>query len=160
MKILYFEPHEILYSITYLKTHHDIRKSYKSLMPFTNRDNLIMNVEPDRLGAKKLAEAAIEANLLLYPLSRSYTRDMLVKHRIFLDSQLAPFVDISSLNLRPDDNDLIRYMIFHASSLDADWYVCGDIASEERLKRFPKRYLPTRFGEGVSEELISMIHKL
>ncbi|WP_254059191.1 hypothetical protein [Vibrio parahaemolyticus] len=113
-------------------------------------------VEPDRAGARKLANAAITAGLLLYPTDDSYTRDLLIKHNVLDESELAPYVDLAS-RVRLDDRDPLRIMFAHANALDADWYVCGDIATDERLHSFPHRSLVTQFGEGVSEELLSMV---
>ncbi|MGC9459744.1 hypothetical protein [Vibrio genomosp. F10] len=63
--------------------------------------------------------------------------------------------------LRPDDNDPYRRMFAHAQALEVDeWYVCGEMALDERLKSFPGRNLVSTFGEGVSDDLISQIRAL
>lgn len=130
--------------------------SFKSQKPFCSTDTLLLNVEPDRFGAKKLAAAAFEAGLLLYPTGNNYTRDLLVKHNVFPEPQLAPYVDVTS-KVRLDDHDPVRCMFAHANALEAEWFVCGDIASDERFKLFPNRYLVSKFDEGVSDDLISQI---
>ncbi|ELB2095173.1 hypothetical protein QNZ71_004301 [Vibrio parahaemolyticus] len=156
MRILYIDLHALLYSINYLNKHEDVFNSFKSQKQFCSTDTLLGNVEPDRAGAQKLAQAAHEANLLLYPTGTSYTRELLIKHRVFFDWQLAPFVDLSR-KMRLDDSDPVRRMFAHASALDAQWYVCGEIASDERFKSFPNRYLVSKFDEGISDALISQI---
>lgn len=130
--------------------------SFKSQKPFCSTDTFLLNVEPDRFGAKKLAAAAFEAGLLLYPTGNNYTRDLLVKHNVFPEPQLAPYVDVTS-KVRLDDHDPVRSMFAHANALEAEWFVCGDIASDERFKSFPNRYLVSKFDEGVSDDLISQI---
>ncbi|MEZ9466840.1 hypothetical protein [Vibrio breoganii] len=156
MKILYFDPHALLYSSAYLSKNDDIRGSYEAQLSYVDRDTFMTNVEPDRKGIRKLANAAIDAHLLLYPTGDRYTRELLIKHKLLKESELAPYVDLA-LRVRLDDRDPLRLMLVHAGALNAEWYVCGDIATDERLKSFPNRYFLTQFGEGVSEELISMI---
>ncbi|WP_274018698.1 hypothetical protein [Vibrio parahaemolyticus] len=156
MRVLYLDLHALLYSIDYLKKHEDVFDSFKSQKPFCSTDTLLLNVEPDRFGAKKLAAAAFEAGLLLYPTGNNYTRDLLVKHNVFPEPQLAPYVDVTS-KVRLDDHDPVRCMFAHANALEAEWFVCGDIASDERFKSFPNRYLLSKFDEGVSDDLISQI---
>ncbi|MDN3716801.1 hypothetical protein [Vibrio breoganii] len=112
------------------------------------------NVEPDRKGIRKLADAAVSAHLLLYPTGDRYTRELLIKHNLLDESELAPNVDLA---LRLDDRDPLRLALVHAEALDAGWYFCGDIATDERLQSFPNRYLLTQIGEGVSQDLISKI---
>ncbi|WP_229618246.1 hypothetical protein [Vibrio parahaemolyticus] len=156
MRVLYLGLHALLSSIDYLKKHEDVFDSFKSQKPFCSTDTLLLNVEPDRFGAKKLAAAAFEAGLLLYPTGNNYTRDLLVKHNVFPEPQLAPYVDVTS-KVRLDDHDPVRCMFAHANALEAEWFVCGDIASDERFKSFPNRYLLSKFDEGVSDDLISQI---
>ncbi|HDY7661572.1 hypothetical protein NB568_17170 [Vibrio alginolyticus] len=156
MRILYLDLHALLYSIDYLNKHEDVFDSFKSQKPFCSTDTLLGNVEPDRAGAQKLAQAARKANLLLYPTGTSYTRESLVKHNVFPEPLLAPYVDVTS-NVRLDDHDPVRCMFAHANVLKAEWFVCGDIASDERFKSFPNRYLVSKFDEGVSDGLISQI---
>ncbi|POB86339.1 hypothetical protein CRN40_12040 [Vibrio vulnificus] len=71
LRILYLDLHALLYSIDYLNKHEDVFDSFKSQKPFCSTDTFLLNVEPDRLGAQKLAAAAFEAGLLLYCIFRS-----------------------------------------------------------------------------------------
>ncbi|MEF1306597.1 hypothetical protein QTO17_32535, partial [Vibrio owensii] len=57
-------------------------------------------------------------------------------------------------------NNPVRRMIAHAHSLNAQWYVCGDVGSEELLQHYPDRYLRSESGKGVTSELISKIRAL
>ncbi|HIF9218242.1 TPA: hypothetical protein ACX6QF_003797 [Photobacterium damselae] len=156
MKILYFDPFSILYSANYLNCHDAVRAQFENQKPFRSTDILLSSVEPDKESAKKLAQAAREANLLLYPIDTCFTRELLIKHNVFSDAQLAPFVDLT-WRMRPDDGDPIRRMFKHASVLDAQWFVCGEAACDERLKSFPNRYFESEWGEAVSDELVSKI---
>ncbi|MGF1720344.1 hypothetical protein L4D20_09940 [Vibrio kyushuensis] len=156
MRILYIDLHGLLYSFQYLQKA-ELLSSFQSQMPFHTRNALLNSVAHDSEGAKRLAEAASEASLLLYPICGGYTRDLLVKHNIFAESQLAPYIDLT-LRMRPDDNDAVRQLIVHACALNADhWYVCGDITCDERFESFPGRTLTSRFEDGFSDELISKI---
>ncbi|OED78100.1 hypothetical protein [Vibrio splendidus] len=158
MKILFFDPHSLIYSNAYLSRHDKVREAFKSQKPFSTSDLFLKHVEPDRAGAQKLARAATEAGILLYPTGDHYTRELLIKHNVFTDNQLAPYKNVM---LRPDDNDPYRRMFAHAQALEVDeWYVCGEMALDERLKSFPGRNLVSTFGEGVSDDLISQIRAL
>lgn len=59
-----------------------------------------------------------------------------------------------------DDNNPVRRMIAHAYALNAKWYVCGEIGSEELLQLYPDRHLRSEFGKGVTSELIAKIRDL
>ncbi|MCR9834225.1 hypothetical protein [Vibrio parahaemolyticus] len=153
MKILYVDIRSILYSNRYLNSIEGLLEQYK-LHVIKGADHLLEYVEPDREGAKKIARAANEAGLLIYPTGTRYTRELLIKHNVFCDEQLAPVVQIL---MRPRDTDALRLLIAHANFLNAEWYVCGDLCSDERAQYIPERYLVSSFEEGVSDELISKI---
>ncbi|MFS1869904.1 hypothetical protein [Vibrio lentus] len=156
MKILYFDPHSILYSSNYFNSHDDVRERFENQKPFRSTDTLLSSVEPDRNSAQKLALAASEANLQLYPTDTCFTRELLLKHKVFSDLQLAPFVDLK-WKVRLDDSDPIRRICAHASALDAEWFVCGDVSCDDRSKLYPNRFLVGKGSKAVSDELVLKI---
>ncbi|MEZ8611241.1 hypothetical protein AB4559_10745 [Vibrio sp. 10N.222.51.C8] len=159
MNILYFDPRSLLYSSNYLNQNDDVRRIYE-LQPFlSNTDLLMKNVTPDRKGAQRLADAANSVGFLLYPTGERFTRELLIKHTVFTENQLAAFVDLT-YKVRLDDRDPVRLMLAHANALNATWFICGDVATDDRLKAFTGKALLSAINEGVSDSLISQINKL
>ncbi|WP_347369075.1 hypothetical protein [Vibrio vulnificus] len=78
---------------------------------------------------------------------------------MFTGDELAPETELS-FKTHMDDNNLVRQMLAHAHSLKAQWYVCGNVGSEELLQHYPDRYLRSEFGKGVTSELIFKIRGL
>jgi hypothetical protein len=109
--------------------------------------------------AQKLANAAKEANLMLYPTQSRYTRDWLVENKIFESNILAPDV-ATSRSSRLDDSNAVRHLRAHAHALEAEWWVCGDFDGDELLADYRDRYLSSKFGAGVTDELIAKIKML
>lgn len=52
-----------------------------------------------------------------------------------------------------NDYDPVRRMI-------AQWYVCGEIGSDERFQPYSGGYLRSEFGKSATSELISPIRSL
>lgn len=110
--------------------------------------------------AHKLAKAAGEANLMLHPTLSKYTRGWLVENKIFDSNILAPDVK-TNREMRFDDHHPIRHLRAHAYALSvAHWWVCGDFAGDELLADYRDRYLSSKFGAGVTDELIAKIKML
>ncbi|MDT3847786.1 MAG: hypothetical protein RPT12_12650 [Vibrio anguillarum] len=107
--------------------------------------------------AKK--NAASESGLLLYPLGTFYDRSYLIEHGVFSADELAPDTELP-FRMQMDDNDPVRRMIAHAHGLNAQWYACGEIGSEELLQPYPERHLRSEFGKGVTSELLAQILRL
>lgn len=97
--------------------------------------------------------AASEAGLLLYPLGTFYNRSYLIEHGVFSTDELAPDTELP-FRMQMDDNDPVR-RIAHAHGLNAQWYACGEIGSEELLQPYPERHLRSEFGKGVTSELLA-----
>ncbi len=116
-------------------------------------------VKPDPKGVNRLRSAALEAGLLLYPLGPYYTRELLIEYGVFSQDALAPEAELP-FKMGMDDSDPVRRLIAHAHRLNAEWYVCGDTGSKELFQPYPERYLSSRFGEGVTRELVAKILKL
>ncbi|GMQ48681.1 hypothetical protein [Vibrio sp. 10N] len=110
--------------------------------------------------AHKLAKAAEEANLMLYPTLSKYTRGWLVENKIFDNNILAPDI-ATSRSSRLDDSHPIRHLRAHAHALNVtNWWVCGDFSGDELLADYCERYLSSRYGAGVTDELIEKIKML
>ncbi|MEF1250868.1 hypothetical protein QTO09_27125 [Vibrio owensii] len=125
----------------------------------TRTKTLLEMVEPDFQAIGNLRDAASEAGLLLYPLGSCYDREYFIEHGVFSCNELAPETELP-FRIKMDDNNPVRRMIAHAHSLNAQWYVCGDVGSEELLQHYPDRYLRSESGKGVTSELISKIRAL
>ena len=159
LTILYFDPHSLFYSQRYLDNNPDVGAAFDLLGPISSTDTRLKNVCPDRAGLNRFSQAALDAGVLLYPTGNQYSRELLLKHQIIEDSLLAPFVDVRA-RLRPDDNDPVRLMLAHASALSAQWYVCGDIASDTRLEAYPGRTLLSDYSGGINDDLLSQIRAM
>ncbi len=158
MKILYFDMLSLFYSNEYFHCNASVRAKYKEWFN-TRTKTLLEMVEPDSQAIGNLRDAASEAGLLLYPLGSCYDREYLVEHGVFSCNELAPETELP-LRMKMDDNNPVRRMIAHAYALNAKWYVCGEIGSEELLQPYPDRHLRSEFGKGVTSELIAKIRGL
>ena len=158
MKVLYFDVLSLFYSNEYFHRNASVRAKYKEWFN-TRVKTLLEMVEPDCQAIEKLRNAASEAGLLLYPLGTFYNRAYLIKHGVFSSDELAPDTELP-FRMQMDDNDPVRRMIAHAHGLNAQWYVCGEIGSEELLQPNSERYLRSEFGKGVTSELIYKIRDL
>ncbi|WP_210437679.1 hypothetical protein [Vibrio crassostreae] len=156
MKILYVDMQSILYSDSYLEKNDDIREVFESKKYHQSKNSFLENVQPDREGAQRLARVAQNLGLFVYPLGTLYSRDLLIKHEIFSEEQLAPFIDLRLWGAM-DDGDPFRIMNTHSRALKAQWFVCGDVFPDDLAKHFPERFLRTRLGSGVTDELIRQI---
>ncbi|MCL9774597.1 hypothetical protein [Vibrio methylphosphonaticus] len=110
--------------------------------------------------AHKLAKAAEEANLMLYPTLSKYTRGWLVENKVFDSNILAPD-STTSRSSRLDDSHPVRHLRAHAHALSVShWWVCGDFSGDELLADYRDRYLSSRYGAGVTDELTDKIRLL
>lgn len=158
MKILYFDMLSLFYSNEYFHRNASIHAKYKEWFN-TRTKTLLEMVEPDFQAIGNLRDAASEAGLLLYPLGRCYDREYLIEHGVFSSDELAPETELP-FRMKMDDNNPVRRMIAHAYALNAKWYVCGEIGSEELLQPYPDRHLRSEFGKGITSELIAKIRGL
>ncbi len=158
MKVLYFDVLSLFYSNEYFYRNASVHARYKEWFN-TRTKTLLEMVEPDYQAIEKLRNAASEVGLLLYPLGTFYNRSYLIEHGVFSNNELAPETKLS-FRAHMDDNNSVRQMLAHAHSLKAQWYVCGDVGSEELLQHYPDCYLRSEFGKGVTSELISKIRGL
>ena len=155
MKILYFDMLSLFYSNEYFHSNASAHAKYKEWFN-TRTKTLLEMVKPDSQAIDKLINAASEAGLLLYPLGTFYNRAYLIEQGVFSSDELAPETELP-FRMQMDDNNPVRRMIAHAYALNAQWYVCGEIGSEELLQPYPERYLSSEFGKGVTSQLISKI---
>lgn len=158
MKVLYFDVLSLFYSNEYFHRNASVRAKYKEWFN-TRTKTLLEMVEPDYQAIEKLRNSASEAGLLLYPLGAFYNRSYLIEHGVFSTDELAPDTELP-FRMQMDDNDPVRRMIAHAHGLNAQWYVCGEIGSEELLQPYSEHYLRSEFGKGVTSELIYKIRGL
>ncbi|WP_440878439.1 hypothetical protein [Vibrio natriegens] len=158
MKVLYFDMLSLFYSNEYFHRNVSVHAKYKEWFN-TRTKTLLEMVEPDCQAIEKLRNAASEAGLLLYPLGTFYNRAYLIEHGVFSTDELAPDTELP-FRMQTDDNDPVRRMIAHAHGLNAQWYVCGEIGSEELLQPYSERYLRSEFGKGVTSKLIYKIRGL
>nr|WP_206760885.1 hypothetical protein [Vibrio vulnificus] len=158
VKILYFDMLSLFYSNEYFHHNASVHANYKDWFN-TRTKTLLEMVEPDFQAIDKLRSATSEAGLLLYPLGTFYNRSYLIEHGVFTGDELAPETELP-FRTHMDDNNSVRKMLAHAHSLNAQWYVCGDVGSEELLQHYPDRYLRSESGKGVTNELISKIRAL
>ena len=158
VKVLYFDVLSLFYSNEYFHSNASVHAKYKEWFN-TRTKTLLEMVEPDFQAIDKLRSATSEAGLLLYPLGTFYNRSYLIEHGVFSSDELAPET-VLPFRTHMDDNNSVRQMLAHAYSLKAQWYVCGDVGSEELLQHYPDRYLRSEFGKGVTSELISKIRGL
>ncbi|WP_347361748.1 hypothetical protein [Vibrio vulnificus] len=158
MKILYFDTLSLLYSNQYINRKESLYAAFDEWLK-TRSTTLLKMVRPDSNAVDGLRSATSEAGLLLYPLGTRHTRTCFIENGVFTDDELAPDTELP-FRTHMDDNNSIRQMLAHAHSLKAQWYVCGDVGSEELLQHYPGRYLRSEFGKGVTSELISKIRCL
>ncbi|MBC7001716.1 hypothetical protein BIZ37_04020 [Photobacterium sp. BZF1] len=158
MKILYFDARSLFYSHCYINSSQTIKESFEAWCTTTLKTPL-SSVPPDPESISRISDAAQKAGLLLYPLGTRYTRRELISERVFHRDALAPDIKLA-FRVRMDDSDPIRRMLAHANALGAEWYVCGDTGSKELLTQYPERYLESKFGEGVTNELVRKILSL
>lgn len=158
VKVLYFDVLSLFYSNEYFHRNASVHAKYKEWFN-TRTKTLLEMVEPDCQAIEKLRNAASEAGLLLYPLGTFYNRAYLIEHGVFSINELAPDTELP-FRMQMDDNDPVRRMIAHAHGLNAQWYVCGEIGSEEILQPYSERYLRSEIGKGVTSELIYKIRRL
>ncbi|HBC3855491.1 TPA: hypothetical protein KD866_000850 [Vibrio parahaemolyticus] len=158
MKILYFDMLSLFYSDEYFHHNASVHDKYKDWFS-TRTKTLLEMVEPDFQAIDKLRRAASEADLLLYPLGTRHTRKCFIENGVFTGDELAPEAELP-FRTHMDDNNSVRRMLAHAHSLKAQWYVCGDVGSEELLQPYPDRHLRSEFGKGVTSELIAKIRGL
>ncbi len=158
MKILYFDMLSLFYSNEYFHRNANVHAKYKEWFN-TRTKTLLELVEPDFNAIDKLRNAASEAGLLLYPLGACYDRAYFIEHGVFSTDELAPETELP-FRMQMDDNNPVRRMIAHAYRLNAQWYVCGEIGSEELLQPYPERHLRSEVGKGVTSQLISKIRDL
>ncbi|WP_182031981.1 hypothetical protein [Vibrio sp. B1FLJ16] len=158
MKILYFDLLSLFYSNEYFYRNTSVHAKYREWFN-TRTKTLLEMVEPDFHAIDKLRRAALEADLQLYPLGTRYSRACLIENSVFTGDELAP-EKVVPFRSHMDDNNSVRQMLAHAHSLKAQWYVCGDVGSEELLQHYPDRYLRSEFGKGVTSELIAKIRGL
>ncbi len=159
MRVLYLDMDNLLYSREYLDKNKELVTLFREHGFFRNKDALLGAINPDRESARKLASAAYEAGLLLFPIGNRYSRDVLIKHDIFTDKELAPAAE-TRIPFRFDDSDFLRSLLAHAEALGAEWYVYGDICDDERASYFPKRFLKGDFGRAVTNEWLEKITQL
>ncbi|WP_367859174.1 hypothetical protein [Vibrio parahaemolyticus] len=155
VKILYFDTRSLLYSHQYIHSDESVHAAFEEWIK-TPSTMLLKMVKPDPKGIHRLRSAALEAGLLLYPLGTYYTRELLIENGVFDEDELAPEAELP-FRMRMDDSDPVRQLIAHAHRLKAEWYVCGDTGSKELFQPYPERYLSSRFGEGVTRELVAKI---
>lgn len=158
MKVLYFDTLSLLYSNECFQRNASVHTKYKEWFDARTR-TLFEIVEPDYQAIEKLRNASSEAGLLLYPLGAFYNRAYLIEHGVFSTDELAPDTELP-FRMHMNDYDPVRRMIAHEYGLKAQWYVCGEIVSDERLQPYSGRYLRAEFGKGVTSELISQIRSL
>ncbi|WP_412497718.1 hypothetical protein [Vibrio furnissii] len=158
MKILYFDMLSLFYSNEYFHRNASVHTKYKEWFN-TRTKTLLEMVVPDFQAIGNLRDAASDAGLLLYPLGSCYDREYLIEHGVFSCDELAPETELP-FRMQMDDNDPVRRMIAHAYALNAQWYFCGEIGSEELWKPYHERYLHSELGKGVTEELIIQIRSL
>ncbi len=158
VKVLYFDTLSLLYSNEYFQRNASVHTKYKEWF-HTRTKTLLEMVEPDFQAIAKLKNAASESGLLLYPLGIFYDRSYLIEHGVFSADELAPDTELP-FRMQMDDNDPVRRMIAHAHGLNAQWYACGEIGSEELLQPYPERHLRSEFGKGVTSELLAQILRL
>lgn len=148
----------LFYSNEYFHSNASARAKYKEWFN-TRTKTLLEMVVPDSQAIDKLRDAASEAGLLLYPLGTFYNRAYLIEQGMFSSDELAPETELP-FRMQMDDNNPVRRMIAHAYALNAQWYVCGEVGSEELLQPYPDRHLRSEFGKGVTSELIAKISDL
>ncbi|MDE1244820.1 hypothetical protein [Vibrio aestuarianus] len=158
MKVLYFDVLSLFYSNEYFHSNASVHAKCEEWFN-TRTKTLLEMVEPDCQAIEKLRSAASEAGLLLYPLGAFYNRSYLIEHGVFSTDELAPET-VLPFRTHMDDNNSVRQMLAHAHSLKAQWYVCGDVGSEELLQPYPERHLRSEFGKGVTSELLVQIRRL
>ncbi|RJX74287.1 hypothetical protein DZ860_03910 [Vibrio sinensis] len=158
MKIIYFDTFSLLYSHQYVAANESVACAIEAHR-FKPAQLFIQNVQPDLEAAKKLEASALKSGCLLFPTGNYYTKDLFIENNIFSEQSFAPEVDLSR-RVKLDDSNSVRRLIAHAHLLEAEWFVCGDIGFEELLSAFPHRYLRSKFGEGVSAELLEKIDQL
>ena len=158
MKILCFDTLSLLYSDEYFQRNASVHTKYQEWF-HTRTNTLLEMVEPDFQAIAKLKNAASESGLLLYPLGTFYNRSYLIEHGVFSADELAPDTELP-FRMQMDDNDPVRRMIAHAHGLNAQWYACGEIGSEELLQPYSERHLRSKFGKGVTSELLAQILRL
>lgn len=158
MKILYFDTLSLLYSNECFQRDASVHTKYKEWFDAHTR-TLFEKVEPDYQAIEKLRNASSEAGLLLCPVGAFYNRAYLIEHGAFSTDELAHDTALP-FRMHMNDYDPVRQMIAHAYGLNAQWYVRGEIGSDERLHPYSGRYLRAEFGKGVTSELISQIHSL
>lgn len=158
VRILYFDTRSLLYSHQYIHSDESVHAAFEKWVK-TPSTMLLKMVKPDPKGVNRLRSAALEAGLLLYPLGPYYTRELLIEYGVFSEDALAPEAELP-FKMGMDDSDPVRRLIAHAHRLNAEWYVCGDTGSKELFQPYPERYLSSRFGEGVTRELVAKILKL
>ncbi|HDY7974057.1 TPA: hypothetical protein ACF311_004757 [Vibrio parahaemolyticus] len=158
MKILYFDTLSLLYSNQYINRKESLYAAFDEWLK-TRSTTLLKMVRPDSNAVDGLRSATSEAGLLLYPLGTRHTRTCFIENGVFTGDELAPETELP-FRTHMDDNNSVRQMLAHAHSLKAQWYVCGDVGSEELLQHYPGRYLRSEFGKGVTSELISKIRGL
>ncbi|EGQ7796069.1 hypothetical protein [Vibrio parahaemolyticus] len=158
MKILYFDTLSLLYSNQYIHSKESLYAAFDEWLK-TRATTLLKMVRPDSNAVDGLRSAASEAGLLLYPLGTRHTRTCFIENGVFTGDEFAPDTELP-FRTHMDDNNSVRQMLAHAHSLKAQWYVCGDVGSEELLQHYLDRYLRSEFGKGVTSELISKIRGL
>lgn len=154
-KILYIDIGPLLLSTSYLSQRPEMRMVIERSLSLSTAEYL-KRIELNPKGVTLLNNFSHQRNILLYPLGSVFTREFLVAQGFDCRCLAAEQV----VNLRMDDNDMIRKMLSHAYRSNADWRVVGDLHlndMELSSKLFTGRYIRTDNINGVTEKLIESI---
>ncbi|EJG0884300.1 hypothetical protein ACJO1Q_01610 [Vibrio parahaemolyticus] len=154
-KILYIDIGPLLLSTNYLNQRLEMRAFIERSLSISTTE-FLKQIELDPNGVTVLNNFSNQYGILLFPLGSVFRREFLVEQG-FDCSCLAPE---KAVNLRLDDNDIVRRMLSHAYKSNADWRVVGDLHLNEMepdKKLFSGRYIKIDNINGITEKLVGRI---
>lgn len=159
MRVLYIDIVGLLYSQRYLES---VKAPFDDLAFAMSYEPMsIIDSQPhDVVSARLLENAALDANLKIYPVEpfRSYrwVRD----REFFNPSSLAPDIDWEG-RLRMGNSGTTARMLIHAETLGiTQWWCCGGSKLNWQLPHLQNRYLKSPTDRGITPQLLSRIRAL
>ncbi|HCG7982936.1 hypothetical protein HYO15_10430 [Vibrio parahaemolyticus] len=155
LKILYIDIGPLLLSTNYLNQRPEMRAFIERSLSISTKE-FLKQIELDPNGVAVLNDFSNQYGILLFPLGSVFSRKFLIEQGLDC-SCLAPE---KVVNLRLDDNDMVRNMLSHAYKSNADWRVVGDLHlndMELSNKLFTGRYIKIDNISGITEKLVERI---
>ncbi|MDD1826189.1 hypothetical protein LRP52_28845, partial [Photobacterium sp. ZSDE20] len=125
MRVLYINIKSLLFSERFLENNEQAQSIYDAGLIRTESD-IVNHMPVDRVAAKTLERAAIDAGFKIYPLVPKHCYSIVRQRRIFSETVLAPDINWNE-RLRMGDGEIKALKVHASESGVRDWYCYGNL---------------------------------